>query len=199
MPSDLPRLFLARHGDTAWTESRQHTGRTDLALNEAGEARARQIGEKLRRYSFAAVFTSPLQRARRTCELAGFGAQAEVLADAIEWNYGKYEGVKTVDIHRERPDWDLFRDGCPDGENAAMIGARADRVIARIRAVNGDAIVFSSSHFLRVFAARWIGLPPTGGSHFVLSTAAVNMFGYEHNKLTEPVIQLWNDAKHTQD
>ena len=195
----LPVVYTVRHGETEWSISGQHTGVTDIALTEHGEAVAHRLAERLRGLKFAAVFTSPLQRARRTCELAGFGAQAEVLADAIEWNYGKYEGVKTVDIHRERPDWDLFRDGCPDGENAAMIGARADRVIARIRAVNGDAIVFSSSHFLRVFAARWIGLPPTGGSHFVLSTAAVNMFGYEHNKLTEPVIQLWNDAKHTQD
>ncbi len=195
----LPVVYAVRHGETEWSISGQHTGVTDIPLTAHGEAVAHRLAERLRGLKFAAVFTSPLQRARKTCELAGFGAQAEVLPDAIEWNYGKYEGVKTVDIHRERPDWDLFRDGCPDGENAAMIGARADRVIARARAVNGDAIIFSSSHFLRVLAARWIELDPSGGRRFVLSTAAVSIFGYEHNKLTEPVIQLWNDAKHTQD
>jgi probable phosphoglycerate mutase len=195
----LPVVYAVRHGETEWSISGQHTGVTDIPLTEHGVAVAHRLAERLRGLKFAAVFTSPLQRARKTCELAGFGAQAEVLPDAIEWNYGKYEGVKTVDIHRERPDWDLFRDGCPDGENAAMVGARADRVIARARAVNGDVIIFSSSHFLRVLAARWIELDPSGARHFVLSTAAVSIFGYEHSKLTEPVIQLWNDAKHTED
>jgi broad specificity phosphatase PhoE len=194
----IPVVYTVRHGETEWSISGQHTGVTDIPLTAHGEEVAHRLAERLKGLKFAAVFTSPLQRARRTCELAGFGAQAEVLSDAIEWNYGKYEGVKTHDIHKERPDWNLFRDGCPEGEDAAAVGARADRVIARIRAVNGDAIVFSSSHFLRVFAARWIGLPPTGGAHFVLSTAAVNMFSYEHNSLDEPVIRLWNDARHTE-
>ena len=194
----VPVVYTVRHGETEWSISGQHTGVTDIPLTAHGEEVAHRLAERLKGLKFAAVFTSPLQRARKTCDLAGFGAQAEVLSDAIEWNYGKYEGVKTVDIEKERPGWNLFRDGCPGGEDAAAIGARADRVIARIRAVKGDVIVFSSSHFLRVFAARWIGMPPNGGAHFVLSTAAVNMFSYEHHSLDEPVIRLWNDARHTE-
>ena len=190
----LPVVYAVRHGETEWSLSGQHTGVTDIPLTAHGEADAGKLADRLRGLKFAAVFTSPLQRARKTCELAGFGAQAEVLSDAIEWNYGKYEGVKTHEIHKEQPDWNLFRDGCPDGETADMVAARADRVIARIRALNGDAIVFSSSHFLRVFAARWIGLPPTGGAHFILGTTGVNIFGYEHNNLAEPVIRVWNDT-----
>ena len=192
----LPVVYAVRHGETEWSLSGQHTGVTDIPLTAHGEADARKLSARLGGLKFAAVFTSPLQRARKTCELAGFGAQAEVLSDAIEWNYGKYEGVKTHDIHKEQPDWNLFRDGCPEGETADMVGARADRVIARIRAINGDVIVFSSSHFLRVFAARWIGFPPTGGAHFILGTTGVNVFGYEHNNLAEPVIRMWNDTRH---
>ena len=137
MPSELPRLFLARHGDTAWTDSRQHTGRTDLPLNEAGEERARQIGERLRRFSFARVFTSPLQRASRTCELAGFGAVATVDPDLVEWDYGRFEGMLTRDILKERPGWELFRDGCPEGESPGDVAARADGFIARVRRHRG--------------------------------------------------------------
>jgi probable phosphoglycerate mutase len=192
----LPIVYAARHGETEWSLSGQHTGVSDIPLTAHGESDALKLGERLRTLTIAKVFTSPLIRARRTCELAGFGAQAEVLPELIEWNYGAYEGVKTHDIHKERPGWDLFRDGCPDGETAAQVGARADRAIAKIRAVNGNVLIFSSSHILRVFGARWIGLDPSNGSHFVLSTTALNVLGYEHENLAEPVIRTWNDVSH---
>jgi probable phosphoglycerate mutase len=192
----VPVIYAARHGETEWSLSGQHTGVTDIPLTPHGESDAHKLGAALKGHSFVKVFTSPLQRARRTCELAGFGSQAEIVQDAIEWNYGEYEGVKTHDIHKDRPDWDLFRDGCPGGENAAAVGARADRVIERIRAVDGDVLIFSSSHFLRVFAARWIALPPNAGARFVLGTTALSAFSYEHNKLTEPVVRMWNNTSH---
>src|SRR5881409_4009972 len=155
MSNDLPVIYLARHGETAWSLTGQHTGLTDLPLTERGEQNARALGERLIGLNFAKVFTSPLQRAARTCELAGFGAVAEVDRDLLEWNYGEYEGRLTTDIHRERPDWQLFRDGCPGGESPNEVGRRADRAVKRVRAVQGDVLVFSSAHFLRVFAARW--------------------------------------------
>jgi broad specificity phosphatase PhoE len=195
----LPIVYAARHGETEWSISGQHTGVTDLPMTEQGERDAHKLGGRLRGLAFAKVFASPLQRARRTCELAGFSAQAEILHDLIEWNYGRYEGVRTPDIQRERPGWDLFRDGCPDGETAALVGARADRVIAIIREVEGDVLLFSSAHFLRTLAARWLGLEPTGGRHFMLGTTALSAFGYEHNNLAEPVIKLWNDVRHLED
>jgi probable phosphoglycerate mutase len=188
-------IYLARHGETAWTLSGQHTGLSDIPLTERGERNARSLGERLKGMSFAAVFTSPLQRARRTCELAGFGAVATVESDLVEWHYGDYEGKTTAEIRQQRPDWDLFRDGCPNGENAADVGQRADRVVARLRAVGGNVLVFSSGHFLRVLAARWLGLPPTGGRYLYLGTAALSILGYEHG-LGEPVIRLWNDNRH---
>jgi broad specificity phosphatase PhoE len=194
----VPLVYVARHGETAWSLSGQHTGVTDIPLTESGEEAARRLGAQLGGTRFAQVFTSPLVRAKRTCELAGFGDRAGVLNDAMEWNYGRYEGVRTADIHKERPGWDLFRDGCPDGETARMVGARADRVIAAMRAVDGDVLLFSSSHFLRVLAARWLGLDPTGGRYFVLDTAALSVLGYEHNNLDEPVIRVWNDTRHLQ-
>src|SRR6266850_6876299 len=163
MPSDLPRLFLARHGDTAWTDSRQRTGRTDLPLNERGEERARLLGERLQRFAFAHVFTSPLQRASRTCVLAGFGDVAEVNPDLVEWDYGRFEGRLTRDILKERPGWELYRDGCPDGESPADVAARADRFLARVRDIDGDVLAFSSAHVIRMIAARWLGLPPSAG------------------------------------
>lgn len=194
----LPIIYAARHGETEWSLSGQHTGVTDIPLTAHGEAAARKLGDRLRGLNFARVISSPLQRARRTCELAGFGGQMEILADAIEWNYGRYEGIKTVDIHRERPDWDLFRDGAPEGEAAAQIGARADRVIAAIRQTDGDVLLFSSSHFLRVFAARWLGLDPSLGRCFMLGTTGLSAFGYEHNNQAEPVIRLWNETRHAE-
>ena len=195
MGDALPVVYLARHGETAWTISRQHTGATDLPLTAQGEAEALRLGERLEGLRFAAVLTSPLQRAVRTCELAGFGSAAEVDRDLMEWNYGAYEGRTSADIHAERPDWQLFRDGCPGGESPEQIGARADRVIRRVRAIEGNTLLFSSGHFLRVFAARWLGLDPGAGRYFVLGTASLSVMGYEHDR-SEPVIRLWDEMPH---
>ena len=193
----LPAIYLARHGETVWSLSGQHTGLTDLPLTERGERNARRLEERLRGVTFAKVFTSPLHRATRTCELAGFGAMAEIDRDLLEWNYGEYEGRLTTDIHRERPDWQLFRDGCPGGESPKEVGARADRAVKRVRAIDGDVLVFSSGHFLRVFAARWLGLDAAFGRCFVLSTASLSALGYEHNR-SQPVIRLWDDTRHVE-
>jgi probable phosphoglycerate mutase len=196
MSETLPIVYIARHGETAWSLTGQHTGLTDLPLTERGERTARRLGERLRELIFAKVFTSPLQRAFRTCELAGFGAVAEVDPDLVEWDYGQYEGRRTADIRAERPDRQLFRDGCPGGETPDQIAARADRVVGRVRAVRGDTLLFSSGHFIRVLAARWLGLPPTVNSrYFMLSTASLSALGYEH-ELSRPVIQLWNETRH---
>ena len=193
--SKLPVIYLARHGETAWSLTGQHTELTDLPLTERGERNARALGDRLIGLSFAKVFTSPLQRAAHTCELAGFGAVAEIDRDLLEWNYGQYEGRRTAEIHAERPDWQLFRDGCPGGESPDQVGARADRALSRLRAVQGDVLLFSSGHFLRVLAARWLGLEPAAGRFFLLSTASLSALGYEHN-LSQPVIRLWDDTRH---
>ena len=195
MSEVLPVTYLARHGETAWSLTGQHTGLTDLPLTERGERNARQLAERLKGLTFAKVWTSPLQRAVRTCALAGFGAVAEVDRNLLEWNYGDYEGLLTADIHAKRPDWQLFRDGCPGGETPDEVGARADRVVSRVRAVEGDVLLFSSGHFLRVLAARWLGVEPAAGRFFLLSTASLSALGYEHN-LSQPVIRLWNDTRH---
>ena len=195
MSEGLQVAYLARHGETAWSLTGQHTGRTDLPLTDRGERNAKALGQRLSSMQFARVFTSPLRRAMRTCELAGFQAAAEVDPDLVEWNYGQYEGRRTAEIHAERPDWQLFRDGCPGGETPAQVGARADRVVNRVRAVPGDVLLFSSGHFLRVLAARWLGLEPAAGRFFMLSTASLSAVGYEHN-LSQPVIRLWDDTRH---
>jgi len=197
MSEALPVVYLARHGETAWSLSGQHTGRTDLPLTERGERNARALGERLRGMTFAKVLTSPLHRAVRTCKLAGFGAVAEIDPDLVEWDYGQYEGRRTAEIHSERPDWQLFRDGCPGGESPDQIGARADRVVGRVRAVKGDVLVFSSGHFLRVLAARWLGLDAAGGRYLLLSTASLSALGYEHHQ-AEPAIRLWNETRHVE-
>jgi broad specificity phosphatase PhoE len=194
----LSAIYLARHGETAWSLTGQHTGLTDLPLTERGEDNARRLGERLIGLTFTKVFTSPLQRAARTCELAGFGAAAEVDRDLVEWNYGDYEGLRTVEIHKERPDWQLFRDGCPGGELPDHVGARADRVVSRLRAIKGDVLIFSSGHFLRMLGARWLGLEPAAGRFFMLNTASVSVLGYEHS-LSQPAIRLWNDTRHVGD
>jgi probable phosphoglycerate mutase len=196
MPSDLTRLFLARHGDTAWTDSRQRTGRTDLPLNERGEERARQLGERLRDFAFARVFTSPLLRAATTCTLAGFGAGAVVVPDLVEWDYGRYEGRLTNDILKERPGWEMFRDGCPDGESPEDVAARADRFIAQVCDIEGAVLAFSSAHIIRMIAARWLGLPPGAGRFFFCRPASVGVLGFEHNSRDEPIIGLWNFVRH---
>jgi broad specificity phosphatase PhoE len=195
MSGALPVVYLARHGETAWTISRQHTGVTDLPLTAQGEAEAVRLGERLAGVTVAAVLTSPLQRAVRTCALAGFGSAAEVESDLLEWNYGAYEGRTGADIRAGRPDWQLFRDGCPGGESPDQIGARADRVICRVRAIEGNTLLFSSGHFLRVFAARWLGLDPGAGRYFLLGTASLSAVGYEHER-SEPVIRLWDEMPH---
>jgi broad specificity phosphatase PhoE len=195
MAEALPVIYLARHGETAWTLSGQHTGRTDLPLTEGGERNGRALSARLRGLVFAKVFTSPLQRAVKTCELAGFGSAAELDPDLMEWDYGHYEGRRTVEILAERPDWQLFRDGCRGGESPAEIGARADRVVSRVRAIHGDVLLVSSAHILRVLTARWLGLEAAGGRYLLLSTASLSVLGYEHN-LAEPAIRLWNDTHH---
>jgi probable phosphoglycerate mutase len=192
MSSDMPRLFLARHGDTVWTDSRQRTGRTDLPLNERGEERARQLGERLHRLSFVRVFTSPLQRAFKTCQLAGFGAVGQVDPDLVEWDYGRFEGKLTKDILKERPGWEMFRDGCPDGESPQDVAVRADRFINRARSIEGDVLAFSSAHIIRMIAARWLGLSPGAGRYFFCRPASVGVLGFEHNSREEPIIALWN-------
>jgi broad specificity phosphatase PhoE len=192
MSSELPKLFLARHGDTAWTDSRQHTGRTDILLNERGEQHARQLGEILRGLSFVRVFTSPLQRASKTCELAGFGSAAEVDPDLIEWDYGALEGTLTTGILKDRPGWELFRDGCPGGETPQDVAARADRFIARVGSISGDILAFSSGHIIRMIAARWNRLTPDTGRVFFCRPASVGVLGFEHDNRDQPIIRLWN-------
>ena len=194
MPATLPVVYLARHGETAWSRTGQHTGVTDLPLTADGALEARALGERLRELTFAAVFTSPLMRAVQTCALAGFGAAAVKDHDLVEWNYGRYEGLRTAEIRAERPDWQLFRDGCPGGETPAEVGARADAVIARVRAIDGDVLLFSSGHLLRVLAARWLGLPAGAGRYLLLRTASLSVLGYEHDR-SEPVIRLWDETR----
>jgi probable phosphoglycerate mutase len=195
MSEPLPCIYLARHGETAWSITGQHTGLTDLPLTPEGEANARRLGRLIGHRPFALVLTSPLQRAAKTCELAGYGRRAVVDPDLVEWNYGDYEGVKTEEIRQSRPDWQLFRDGCPGGESPAAVAARADRVIARVRESGRAVLLFSSGHFLRVLGARWLGLEPGAGRFFHLSTASLSIVGYEHTT-AEPVFHLWNDDRH---
>ena len=194
MSTELPLVYLVRHGETPWSLTGQHTGLTDLPLTERGEQGARELAPRLQAVPFALVLTSPLRRAVRTCELAGFAAAARTDQDLCEWNYGAYEGRSTARIRAERPDWDLFRDGCPDGESAVEVGARADRVIARVRTAGGNALLFSSGHILRVLAARWLDLPPQSGRLLQLGTASVSVLGYEHGP-HEPVVHLWNETR----
>lgn len=193
---NLPVIYIARHGETAWTLTGQHTGLTDLPLTPQGERNARALADRLTGLKFAKVFTSPLQRASKTCALAGFGAVAEVDRDLVEWNYGEYEGLRSAEIRAKRPGWQLFRDGCPGGESPAQVIARADSVLRHVRDVKGDVLLFSSGHFIRVLAARWIGLEPSVNSmSFLLSTASLSAVGYDH-ALSQPVIRLWNDTHH---
>ena len=191
MSSAFPEIYLVRHGETEWSLSGRHTGRSDIPLTANGEAAARKLTERLAGPSFSAVWSSPSERARKTCALAGFGSGAVIKGDLAEWNYGAYEGITTKEILAGRPGWQLFRDGCPSGETAADVGARADAVIDALRAEAATILIFSSSHFLRVLAARWLGLPPQDGARFVLDTTSISVLGYEHD-LSEPVIRRWN-------
>lgn len=191
MSSVFPQIHLVRHGETAWSLSGQHTGRTDMPLTQAGEAAARGVADRLNGLTFSAVWSSPSQRAYNTSVLAGFGARSVKNDDLQEWDYGAYEGLTTKQILAERPGWNVFRDGCPKGESAADVGARADRVIRQLRETAGEILIFSSAHFLRVLGARWVGLPPEGGALLVLDTTSISVLGYEHD-LGEPVIRKWN-------
>jgi broad specificity phosphatase PhoE len=196
MSADLPTIYLARHGETEWSLSGQHTGLTDLPLTDRGQQKARKLGQRLQELDVAKVFTSPLQRASRTCELAGFGASAEVDRDLVEWDYGEYEGLRSTEIRARRTGWQLFRDGCPGGESPGQISARADRVVVRVRGVQGNVLLFSSGHFLRVLAARWIGVElSVSWTSFLLSTASLSALGYDGD-LSKPVIELWNETHH---
>ena len=198
MGADLPIVYLARHGETAWTISGQHTGLTDLPLTERGERTARRLGERLQGLTFSLVLTSPLQRAAKTCELAGFKPLAELDKDLVEWDYGQYEGRRTAEIRLERPDWELFRDGCPGGESPQQVSSRADRVVQRVRGASGNVLLFTSGHVLRVIAVRWLGLEVSVNcKFFMLSTASLSALGYEHDR-SRPVIRLWNETRHVE-
>jgi probable phosphoglycerate mutase len=193
----LQRLFVVRHGETAWSVTRQHTGRTDLPLTAQGESDAEALAPWLAQFRFAAVLSSPLQRARRTAVLAGFGASLQPDPDLLEWDYGAYEGRRTVDIRREYPGWRLFEHGCPGGETPQNVSARADRAIGRIRRIAGDVLVFAHQDILRVIAVRWLGLDVSQGRFFPLSTASVGILGYDHG-IDEPAFRLWNaETRHS--
>jgi probable phosphoglycerate mutase len=183
------RAILIRHGETEWTLSGQHTGITDIPLTEHGRETARQLAPLAAKTRFVLVLTSPLHRARETCELAGLGDQAQIEPDLIEWNYGEFEGLTTKEIHERQPGWMLFTDGCPGGEGPAAVAARADRVIARIRAIEGDVALFAHGHFFRVVVARWLGLPAAAGSHFLLDPATVSVLSHYRGI---PAVKGWN-------
>ena len=190
------RLYLIRHGETAWSLSGQHTGRTDLPLTAHGEDEARTLGPRLRGVHFAHVLTSPLQRARRTCELAGLASAAVIEPDLAEWNYGDYEGQLSGDIRKQRPNWSVLHDGCPGGEMPAQVSERADRLLVRLRGMEGDIALFSHGQFGCVLAARWIGLPLIEAQHFLIGTASISILDYEPSHPEVPVIALWNASPH---
>jgi broad specificity phosphatase PhoE len=195
--SDLPLVYIIRHGETSWSSTGRHTGRSDPPLTQQGEQEAAKLGKRLRGLTFARVFTSPRLRARRTCELFGLEGASEIEADLAEWDYGDYEGWRTIDIRKRTPEWNLFHDGCPGGESPMQIEERADRLIARLRTVRGNIALFSHGHFGRVLGVRWIGLPVAQAGSFSVSTASVSVLGYEHGRAEEPAITLWNaDAFH---
>lgn len=195
----LPIIYLARHGETAWSLTGQYNSLTDLPLTGRGDRNAKQLGKRLQGISFIKVYTSPLQQAVHTCQLAGFGAVLEVDDDLVAWNYGDYEGRRGSEIRAERPDWNLFRDGCPHGESAAQVVNRADRVVNRLHRIHeGNALLFSSGHFMRVLAACWIGLDPAiSAPSLMLSTASLSALGYE-DSFSRPVIRFWNDTCHVE-
>jgi probable phosphoglycerate mutase len=182
-------VVLVRHGQTAWSQSGRHTGRTDVPLTAEGERQAAALADRLAGRTFAVVLTSPLRRAADTCALAGFGAVASPADDAVEWDYGEYEGRTTAEIRAEVPGWTLWRDGVPGGEAAADVAARADRLLQRLEGAGGDGLVFSHGHFLRVLAARWLGLEPGAGRYFALDPATCSVLGWERE---QPVLARWN-------
>jgi broad specificity phosphatase PhoE len=189
MNMPIQQVYLARHGETEWSLSGQHTGITDIPLTENGRNLAKRLAPVLATERFALVLTSPLERARKTCELAGLGAHAEIDRDLMEWNYGEYEGLTPKQIDAQAPGWMIFTDGCPGGESPAQVSARADRLVARVRSVEGDVALFAHGHIFRVFAARWLGLPAMAGCHFLLDTATLSILSYYRNL---PAIRRWN-------
>lgn len=194
--SERPRhITLARHGETEWSLSGLHTGRKDIPLTPHGEEQARKLGERLRSRTFSAVFTSPLQRARKTCELCGFGAVARPVPDLMEWDYGDYEGKRAAEIRASRPDWRLFRDGCPGGETPADVAARADRVLPLLEGAAGDVLLFAHGHLLRMLMARWMQLPPEVAARFSLDPASLSILSRDPHT-GDPVIERWNDTAH---
>ncbi len=192
--SHLPKVYLARHGETEWTKTGQHTGRTDIPLTQQGEDDAKLIGLRVAHLTFTNVFTSPLQRAKRTSELAGFAALVD--PDLMEWDYGSYEGKKTAEIRKGQPDWQLLKHGAPNGETAQQVAARADRVIAKVKGLTGNVLIFAHGHYLRVFAARWVGADPSFAQHLLLGTSSISVLSFDHARLDEPAIMLWNDDRH---
>jgi broad specificity phosphatase PhoE len=188
----LPRLFLARHGETTWSKEGRHTGRTDVPLSEQGELNARKLGRLMAGVRFSHVLASPRQRATRTCELAGLGAAAQTEADLAEWDYGDFEGLHTAEIQKGHPGWSIFRDGCPGGESPAEVSARADRLIARLRSMEGNIALFTHGHFGRVLAVRWICLPVVDGERLLIDTSSLGILAHEHQDPSAPVIALWN-------
>ena len=199
MTTSIPpplRLYLIRHGETEWALSSRHTGRTDLPLTDNGEDEARELGMHLRDLPFTHVLTSPLKRARQTCALVGLDNTPEIEPDLAEWDYGDYEGKRSVDIRGERPNWNVFRDGCPNGEMPAQVSDRADLLIARLRTLDGKVALFSHGQFGGVLAARWIGLPLAKAQHFPLGTASVSILSFNPHHPEIPVINLWNSGSH---
>jgi probable phosphoglycerate mutase len=182
-------VVIVRHGETEWSRDGRHTGRTDLPLTADGERQAEELATPLRAWQFALVLSSPLQRALETCRLAGYGAKAQMRPELVEWDYGRYEGLTSRQIAEQNPGWSLWRDGGPDGETPADVGRRVDRVIAEVRQVAGDVLIFAHGHVLRVLTARWLEAPPSGGRHYALQTATLSVLGYEHQN---PVISRWN-------
>jgi broad specificity phosphatase PhoE len=195
MSHHTPAVYLVRHGETEWARDGRHTGLSDIPLTSVGEQAAKDMANTLSGLTVNQVWTSPLQRAKRTCELAGFGARAQTEVDLVEWNYGAYEGRRSTEIHQENPTWSVFHDGCPNGESPIQISARADRLVARLRSATGATLIFSSGHLLRVLATRWLGLPVENGRSLALSTASLSVLGYEHGD-RDPVILLWNQQRH---
>jgi broad specificity phosphatase PhoE len=190
----VEQIYLIRHGETAWSRSGQHTGRTDIALSQRGEDQARALAPLLRAVEFSAVLVSPRQRARRTCELAGLATSARVQDNLREWDYGDYEGLTSAEIQARHPQWDVFRDGCPGGESSTQMGQRVDQVCSQLRALQGRIALFSHGHFLRALAVRWIELPLLSGRNFGLVAGALCLLGFEHHNPQEPAIELWNAA-----
>ncbi|HTI71167.1 MAG TPA: histidine phosphatase family protein [Candidatus Limnocylindria bacterium] len=190
----LPRLYLIRHGETEWSLSGQHTSRTEIPLTGRGEAQVRELGRRLHAVAFSHVMTSPRQRARQTCELAGLGAGATVQPDLSEWDYGDYEGLRSAEILQRHPGWNLFQDGAPNGENPSQVADRADRLIRYLRSLSGNIALISHGHFGRVLAARWIGLPVGEGRRFYLGTASLGILDFEHQQPESPVMALWNST-----